>query len=138
MKITSQVNYTGALRTQAVHLASNNEIITDAPTDNNGKGEAFSPTDLVATALASCMLTIMGIRADRLGIDISGASTDVVKVMASDPRRISEVHITITMPERVYESGHMKVLEAAARTCPVAQSLHKDIVQNLEFVGTNK
>lgn len=138
MKITSQVEYTGDLRTQGVHLSSENTLITDAPTDNNGKGEAFSPTDLVATALASCMLTIMGIRADRLGVDIKGASTDVVKVMASDPRRIAEVHITITMPDKEYEPGHVKVLEAAARTCPVAQSLHADLIQHVKFVWSNK
>ena len=136
MKTTSQVTYTGALRTKAIHLASNNEIITDAPTDNNGKGETFSPTDLVATALASCMLTIMGIRANVLDIDITGTHAAVTKVMASDPRRISEIHVLVTMPERVFEIGHMKVLESAARTCPVALSVHADILQNIEFNWT--
>jgi putative redox protein len=134
MKKTSQVIYKGNLRTTAVHLASNNEIITDAPTDNNGKGEAFSPTDLVATALASCMITIMGIIADKSGIDITGTSASITKVMASDPRRIAEVQVIITMPDQEYDSKDRKILEAAARTCPVALSLSADLVQTVDFV----
>ena len=130
----SIVEYTGELRTEVKHLASKDLIITDAPIDNNGKGEAFSPTDLVASALSSCLLTIMGIRAEKLGLNITGATSDVVKIMASDPRRISEIHVTITMPLGDFESGHKKVLEAAARTCPVALSLHPDIKQNIEFI----
>jgi len=134
MKVTAQVEYKGNLRTTAVHLASNNEIITDAPTDNNGKGEAFSPTDLVATALASCMITIMGIRADTLDIDITGTSASVTKIMASNPRKIAEVRVEITMPDQVYDAKHRKVLEAAARTCPVALSLDADLIQRVDFI----
>jgi putative redox protein len=134
MKKTSQVIYKGNLRTTAVHLASNNEIITDAPTDNNGKGEAFSPTDLVATALASCMITIMGIIADKSGIDITGTSASITKVMAADPRRIAEVQVIITMPDQEYDSKDRKILEAAARICPVALSLSADLVQTVDFV----
>lgn len=134
MKKTAGVTYQGNLRTVAVHLASNNKIITDAPTDNNGKGEAFSPTDLVATALASCMITIMGIRADKMEIDITGTSASITKIMASDPRRIAEVQVSITMPDQSYDSKSQKVLEAAARTCPVALSLNPDLVQTVVFV----
>lgn len=134
MKKTSQVSYPGNLRTVAVHLASNNELITDAPTDNNGKGEAFSPTDLVATALASCMITIMGIRANKLEVDISGTEAVVTKIMASEPRRIAEVKVTISMPNQAYEPTVRKVLEAAALSCPVAKSLHVDLVQTIDFV----
>lgn len=131
---TSKVEYKGALRTSAVHLRSNNEIITDAPTDNNGKGEAFSPTDLVATALASCMLTIMGIRADKLEVDISGATAEVEKIMASDPRRIAEIKVAVTMPDRMYDAKVVKVLEAAAKTCPVALTLHPETKQTINFI----
>ena len=93
---TSKVTYQDDLRTTAIHLQSNNEIITDAPVDNQGKGEAFSPTDLLATCLASCMLTIIGIKARDMDIDIAGTTADVTKVMAADPRRVSEIHVAIT------------------------------------------
>src|SRR5688572_22909494 len=98
--ITSTVKYLGQLRTEAVHLKSGNTIITDAPTDNHGKGEAFSPTDLVATALASCMISVMGIVAMKEGItQADGATAEVTKIMYPDPRRIGEIHVTITMPK---------------------------------------
>ena len=98
--ITSKVEYTGGLRTKAVHLASKSEIITDAPKDNNGKGEAFSPTDLVATALANCMLTVMGILSNKEGITpIDGATAEVTKVMYAEPRRIGEIHVQLQMPK---------------------------------------
>lgn len=131
--MTSQVIYQGNLRTTATHIKSANEIITDAPTDNNGKGEAFSPTDLVATALASCMITIMGIKADSMGLDITDAQGDVVKVMSASPRRVAEIQITVTMPARSFSDKDKKILEAAARTCPVALSLHPDTIQNINF-----
>lgn len=131
--MTSKVVYQGNLRTAATHIASSNEIITDAPTDNNGKGETFSPTDLVATALASCMITIMGIKADQMELDITGATASIVKVMASGPRRIAEVEVEITMPGHGYSDKDKKILEAAARTCPVALSLHPDTVQTVTF-----
>lgn len=134
MKKIAQVTYQRNLRTAAVHLASNNEIITDAPTDNNGKGEAFSPTDLVATALASCMITILGIRADKLEVDITGTTASITKIMASDPRRIAEVQVTITMPDQAYDTKSKKVLEAAARTCPVALSLNAELIQTVNFI----
>jgi len=130
---TATVEYKGSLRTAAVHLRSNNDIITDAPVDNNGKGEAFSPTDLVATALASCMITIMGIRADKMNIDITGTKAEIEKIMTSGPRKISEIKINVTMPNRTYSSKDQKVLEAAARTCPVALSLHPDTKQTIAF-----
>ena len=132
--MTSEVIYSSGLRTSATHLKSGNSIITDAPTDNHGKGEAFSPTDLVATALASCMLTIMGIKADAKGLDIEGTKAEITKVMASGPRRIAEAQVKITMPKHDYTAADKKLLEQAARTCPVAQSLHPDLVQAVEFV----
>ena len=104
MSSTSAVNYIGDLRTTAVHLRSGNEIITDAPTDNNGKGEAFSPTDLVATSLASCMLTIMGIRANKMGLDISDTKAEIKKIMASNPRKIAEIIVDVTLPSRTYSA----------------------------------
>lgn len=128
------MTYQGNLRTSAIHLASQHEITTDAPIDNNGKGASFSPTDLVATALASCMITIMGIRAETLDIDITGAKASITKIMSSDPRKIAEVQVIINMPTKAYEAGHRKILESAAKTCPVALSLHPDIRQSIEFV----
>lgn len=128
--ITSKVQYTGSLRTKAVHLASNNEIITDAPKDNNGKGEAFSPTDLVATALANCMLTVMGILSNKEGITpIDGAIAEVTKVMYADPRRIGEIHVNLMMPAGNFTEKEKKMYEHTAHTCPVAKSLHPDLKQ---------
>jgi uncharacterized OsmC-like protein len=132
--ITSKVQYPGDLRTRAVHLQSGIEIITDAPKDNHGKGEAFSPTDLVATALASCMLSIMGIVARRENITgIDGASAEVTKVMYADPRRIGEIHIRIQLPAKGFTEKEKKIYEHAAYTCPVAKSLHPDIKQEISF-----
>ncbi len=134
MGATSTVTYQGSLRTSAEHLRSGNNIITDAPVDNNGKGEAFSPTDLVATSLASCMITIMGIKADRMGLDIKGASASVVKVMASGPRRIEEIQIQVTMPANNFQYDEKKILEKVAKTCPVALSIHPDTKQIIDFI----
>lgn len=133
MPITSQVIYKGSLRTEAEHTRSGLRIITDAPIDNNGKGEAFSPTDLLATSLANCFLTIMGIRAEKMNISIDGARAEVTKVMAADPRRVSEILVKVYMPDNGYRDKDKIILEAAARTCPVAYSLHPDIKQELEF-----
>ena len=130
--MTSKVNYLGDLRTSAIHIASDKNIITDAPIDNQGKGEAFSPTDTVATALASCLLTIMGIKARDLNIDITKTSADVTKVMASNPRRISEIEITVNFTNS-YDQRIKKILEKAALTCPVSNSLHPDLKQNILF-----
>ena len=133
--ITSTVLYKGELRTEAIHLQSNTKIYTDAPKDNNGKGEAFSPTDLVATALASCMISIMGIVALKEGITpLDGAFAEVTKVMVADPRRISEIHIKMTFPKNDFSEKEKKIYEHAALTCPVAKSLHPDIKQVIEFV----
>jgi len=130
--MTSKVVYLGDLRTEAVHLKSGSEIITDAPVDNHGKGEAFSPTDTVATALASCMLTVMGIKAKDLKLNLKGTSAQVTKTMAANPRRISKVEITITFPE-TYAEKSRKILENTARTCPVLQSLHPDMEKIIGF-----
>jgi len=129
---TSKVTYQGDLRTTAIHLQSNNEIITDAPTDNHGKGEAFSPTDLLATSLASCMLTIIGIKAVDMGIDIKGTVAEVTKVMAADPRRVSEVNIVITFNQDL-DDKTQKIFYNTALSCPVAKSVHPDITQSLTF-----
>ncbi len=131
--MTSTIKYLGQLRTECVHLRSGQTIITDAPIDNNGKGEAFSPTDLTATSLGTCMVTIMGISAQNHNIDIDGTSLEITKHMASDPRRISQIDITIILPHNEYTAKELKLLEAAAKTCPVALSLHPDIVQNVKF-----
>jgi len=127
----SKVIYQGNLRTEATHLKSGNVIYTDAPIDNHGKGEAFSPTDLASTSLASCILTIMGIVANRHEINIEGSQADVEKIMTSDPRRIGTINITITMPDREYTSKQKKILEAAAHHCPVGLSLNKETKENI-------
>ena len=130
---TSRVQYQGQLRTLAVHLQSNSEVITDAPLDNHGKGEAFSPTDLVATALASCMMTIMGIKANHMNIDLSNTSAQVTKHMGTAPRRISEIIVTVSMNQN-FDNKTRKILEAAALTCPVGQSLHSETKQTISFI----
>ena len=130
--MTSFVTYEGDLRTKSIHLASKDSFITDAPIDNNGKGEAFSPTDTVASALASCILTIMGIKAKDLDIDLNGTKAQVTKVMASEPRRIEEIKIEIII-KRSFDSKIQTLLERAARNCPVAKSLHPDLRQNITF-----
>lgn len=132
--ITSKVIYTGGLRTSAVHLKSGNTIITDAPPDNHGKGEAFSPTDLMATSLANCMLTVMGIACQSRNINIDGTVAEVTKIMAANPRRVAEIHITLTFPPMGYTDEQKKLLELTARTCPVAESLHPKLIQNITFV----
>lgn len=133
--MTSSVEYAGELRTKAVHLKSGKEIITDAPTDNQGKGEAFSPTDLLATSLACCALTIMGIKAKANGFaDPKGAVIRVTKIMADNPRRVSEIHLTIEMPPDIsYGDKEKKILEAVVMQCPVAKSIHPDIKIHYEF-----
>jgi putative redox protein len=129
---TSKVIYNGSLRTTATHLRSGEEIMTDAPVDNNGKGEAFSPTDLLATSLANCMLTVMGIASYTHAIEIDGTMAEVTKVMAEAPRRVSEIHIEFSFPN-AYSDKQKKILEHAALTCPVAQSLHPDIKKVVNF-----
>lgn len=130
---TSEIKYSGDLRTQATHLQSASQIITDAPTDNQGKGEAFSPTDLVATALGSCMMTIMGIAARTHDFSIDGISASITKVMASDPRRISEIQVVFNCENLSLTDRQKNILEQAARHCPVAKSLHPDLTQTVIF-----
>ena len=129
----SKVIYEGELRTQATHLQSGKTIYTDAPVDNQGKGNTFSPTDLVATSLASCMLTIMGIVARRDGILLEGAVAEVEKIMVKDPRRIGEIKIKFIFKHTIEEKDRVK-LERAARTCPVSGSLHQDLKENIDFI----
>jgi len=129
-----KVIYQGHLRIQSTHISSQNQLITDAPKDNHGKGEAFSPTDLVCSALASCQMTIMGILAEREGINLEGLEAYVEKIMTDNPRRIGRIKITYTCPETLLLTvkEHEK-LHRAAMTCPVALSLHSDIVQEVEW-----
>lgn len=129
---TSKVTYLGDLRTSSEHLQSGSVIISDAPTDNNGKGEAFSPTDTVANGLASCMFTVMGIKARDLGVDFTGSTAEVTKVMGTEPRRITEIHVTFTM-ELEADEKTKTILERTAMTCPVHYSLHPDIKKEIVF-----
>ena len=129
----SKVIYKGDLRTEAVHIQSGNVFITDAPVDNQGKGEAFSPTDLVVTALASCMLTIMGIVADRNHINLDGTTAEVEKMMGTKPRRIKEIRINIMFNENFDRISRRK-LESAALTCPVSNSLNKNLKETIKFI----
>ena len=131
--MTSRVTYLGDLRTECEHLQSNSRFITDAPVDNQGKGEAFSPTDTVATALASCMLTIIGIKAKDHGLDVVGANAAVTKNMsADDPRRISKIEVVLSFPGS-YDEKSTKILERAAKTCPVLYSLHPEKALQVDF-----
>ena len=131
--MTSVVIYQGYLRTEAKHVASGSTLETDAPTDNHGKGERFSPTDLVATALASCMCTIMGIAARTHEIDIDNVSCEVTKIMAANPRRIGEIKVDMHFPNKTYDDKQKKILEHAALTCPVFESLHPDLKKTVSF-----
>ena len=131
--VTSKVTYLGSLRTNAVHDRSSQEIITDAPIDNQGKGEAFSPTDLVCTALCSCMMTIMGKVAEREFISMENTTAEVTKIMSADPRKISEITINFDMRQLTISNKQSKMLENAARTCPVALSLADSIQQKIVF-----
>ncbi len=134
----SQVIYKGELSTEAVHLKSSTKLTTDAPTDNNGLGRTFSPTDLLATALASCMLTIMGIRANESQLDISGTNATVTKVMGSAPRCVSEIIVEIEISDRNFTQVERAVLEKAALTCPVAHSLKDTLKQTVSFSYATK
>jgi putative redox protein len=130
---TIETSYLGELRTEAKHVLSGNTLITDAPLDNQGKGEAFSPTDLMSASLGSCMLTIMGIAAKEHGIDINGSTCSITKIMASEPRRVSEIQIHFNFPAINYSDKQKLILERAAKNCPVAKSLHPDLVQMVRF-----
>lgn len=125
--------YLGELRTRDRHLKSGNTLITDAPVDNMGKGEAFSPTDLVCAALSSCMMTIMGQVADRENIDLTGMTTEITKVMANNPRKITEIHVSFTHDNLKADDKQKQKLKNAAITCPVALSLADTIKQEVTF-----
>ncbi|WP_366182619.1 OsmC family protein [Flavobacterium ovatum] len=130
--MTSKVTYLGDLRTSSIHLQSGTEIISDAPIDNNGKGEAFSPTDTVANALASCMFTIMGIKARDMQVDLASSTASVTKVMKAAPRMIAAIEIEFDMNVMV-DDKTKTILERAAMTCPVFLSLHSDIEKKISF-----
>ena len=123
--------YRGHLRNEMTHVQSGNTIFTDAPTDNHGKGEAFSPTDLACGALAACMMTIMGISAQGHDFNIDGTTYEVKKTMAADPRRIGQIDLVFNFPPRDYTQAQQKLLWAAAESCPVGRSLHPDVIVNI-------
>lgn len=131
---TVKTIYTGNLRTKAVHLKSNSELITDAPVDNHGKGEAFSPTDLLATSFGCCMITVVGIAADAHGFSIDGAEITTTKVMYEEPRRIGELNVEIKFPPNNYSEKEKNIIINTAKTCPVAKSLHPDVKQDIRFI----
>lgn len=130
--MTSKITYLGDLRTSSIHLQSGTEILSDAPTDNNGKGEAFSPTDLVANALGSCMMTIMAIKSKDLNVDLLGSTIEITKVMNAEPRRIGKIIVDIKMSVSATEK-EQTILERAAMTCPVFLSLHPEIKKEVSF-----
>jgi len=132
--MTSEIIYKGALRTEAKHLQSNTVIETDAPVDNQGKGERFSPSDLLATSLGSCMLTIMGIKARDMNISLDGTQVSIQKNMKSEPRRVGGIDVRFDFPSNLQLDEKQKtILEKAALTCPVAKSIHPDIEMNVDF-----
>ena len=133
---TFEIKYKGDLRTTAIHLDSGSEISTDAPKDNHGLGETFSPTDMVCTALASCILTIMAIAVERDNIDIKGTTAVVKKTMGKNPRRISKIDIDLTFP-REYDQKTKTVLERAAYNCPVHHTLSETVEKNISFTYTS-
>ena len=132
--MTSQIIYKGELRTNATHIQSGTVIETDAPTDNQGKGERFSPTDLVAVALGTCMITTMGIKARTMDIVLDGTRLEVTKIMVSDPRRIGKIIVHLFFPENLTIDDKQKdLLERTARTCPVERTLHPDVELDMQF-----
>lgn len=132
--MTSKIVYKGNLRTELTHLQSGQQVETDAPTDNHGKGERFSPTDLVATGLAACMLTTVGIKAEGLDLSIEGSYAEVTKIMKADPRRIAQIDVHLYFSKGISEDPKIRtILENTAKACPVAKSLHPDLQQNVEI-----
>jgi uncharacterized OsmC-like protein len=131
--VTIKSKYLGDLRTEDTHIKSGLKIITDAPTDNNGKGEAFSPTDLVCASLVSCMMTIMGIRAQKNAIELNGLTAEVTKTMASNPRKIAKIEVAFALEGTNATEHQISMLKEAALTCPVALSLNPDIQQLVSF-----
>lgn len=133
--MTSTVEYKGDLRTICTHLASGNSFETDAPVDNHGKGERFSPTDLMATSLATCMITVMGIKARTMGFDLNDVKIEVLKIMKSDPRRVGGIELTFHIPEALknIEEKTKQILKNTGNTCPVQFSLHPDIEVKIDW-----
>lgn len=133
--MTSTVVYEGGLRTTCTHLRSSNNFETDAPVDNNGKGERFSPTDLMATSLATCMVTVMGIKARTMGFDLDGVKVDVEKIMKADPRRVGGINLFFHFPEELTSADEKtkQILKHIGNTCPVAQSIHPDIEVKVDW-----
>ena len=125
----SKVTYISDLRTEAMHVKSGQIFITDAPTDNQGKGEAFSPTDLLATSLGACAITVVGIAARTHGFIVDGTVLKITKIMASDPRRVSEVIVEFDFPTVKYSDKEKSIIRHTINTCPVSQSLHPDLKQ---------
>ncbi len=133
--MTATIRYEGNLRCNATHLQSGTQIETDAPTDNRGKGERFSPTDLVCTALATCMATTMAIKATDMNIELKGLSVDVQKHMENNPRRISKIDVKVTFaPSLVLEEKDRIILQRTGDNCPVVKSLHPDVILNIAYV----
>jgi uncharacterized OsmC-like protein len=131
---TVRTVYKSDLRTKAVHVRSGSELITDAPVDNKGKGENFSPTDLIATALGSCIFTIMGMSAREKGFSINGSSCKITKIMAENPRKIGEIIIDFDFSNGEYSDEQKKILENCVKTCPVALTLHESVIQNVRLL----
>lgn len=131
--MTSKITYLGDLRTSSIHLQSGTEILSDAPIDNYGKGEAFSPTDLVANALGSCIMTIMAVKANTMNIELKGTSIDVTKIMQAEPRRIAKIVIELHMNEDLDEKSKT-ILERTAMNCPVLLSLNTEIEKDVRFI----
>jgi uncharacterized OsmC-like protein len=130
--MTSKVTYLGDLRTSSIHLQSGTEILSDAPTDNHGRGEAFSPTDLIANALGSCMISIMAIKSKDLDLDLIGSTVSVTKIMQAEPRKIAKIITVVEMTIATTEKNKT-ILERAAMTCPVFLSLNPDIEKEISF-----
>jgi putative redox protein len=137
--MTSTIVYNGQLRTTCTHLRSGNNFETDAPVDNNGKGERFSPTDLMATSLGTCMLTVMGIKARNLGFDLDGMEIEVEKIMKAEPRRVGGINLFFHIPGNLtkIEEQTKKLLKRIAETCPVMKSIHPDIDVNIHWGDWN-
>lgn len=133
--MTSTVEYEGELRTVCTHLRSSNSFETDAPVDNNGKGERFSPTDLLATSLATCMITVMGIKARTMGFDLNGVKIEVEKIMKADPRRVGGINLFFHIPDNLknIEDRTKQILKHTGNTCPVQHSIHPDIEVNVDW-----
>ena len=128
------INYKGDLSCEATHLSSGTQILTDAPPDNQGLGRSFSPTDLLSTSLAACMITVMGIKARDMGIDLTGSTAQISKTMSGPPRRVSEIGVKLILKGVPNDEKSRSILENTARTCPVARSLNPDLIQNVAFV----